>query len=169
MTIYKEVDGPSQEHITGPWFMKVMYNKGEGAIEFHQRLMSELRSNYTAGGTSTPSALCKFFRLYVQYDLGDSGRSAGTELLAQQLQVVVDKWKLKLLGFGSSDTAVGGGDEDALVLSGTYETRGNLGVCPEPASVGGSELSKAERVDKARREAREERALQTAMRRKGKG
>ena len=71
-----------------------------------------------------------------------------------------DRWKHKLPSFTGASTSPD--NEDAHLLLGTYETRGNVGMCPELTVWLGQELGKEANVSKERRKAREERALALA-------
>ena len=71
-----------------------------------------------------------------------------------------DRWKHKLLSFAGNSGCPD--NEDAHLLLGTYETQGNLGICPKLTQWLGQELGKEASVSKERRKAREERALAPA-------
>ena len=58
-------------------------------------------------------------------------------------------------------------EDDSYLLLGTHESRGNVGMSPELLAFLGTELNKQAMVDKERRKAREERALQLTDKKKG--
>ena len=143
--------------------MRFMYSNGGTPTSFHQRYLAETRLDYSAGGISEHGVLCKFFEIATMFDFIDVGRSAACELLARKIQIIHDRWKHKSPSFaaGGNNSGI---DDDSFLLLGTYETRGNVGICPELVTHLGIEIGKQASVDKERRKAREERALQVTDR-----
>lgn len=101
-------------------------------------------------------AWCKFFEIPFCYDMVNAGKLAGAEIGARKIQMIHDKWKHKLPRLNANTDA---GDDDTHLLTGTFETRGNLGMAPSLQKWLGDELAKESMAAKERRKAREERAL----------
>jgi hypothetical protein len=152
-----DTDYPLAGPVTGPWIIKFMWQNGGGPMAFHHRFMSDTRLDYSAGGMSEHSTLCKCLEIAITYDHFDIGRSAAVELISRKLQLIHDKWKHKLPNINSTSTSCV--DDESFFLLGTHETRGNIGVSPELTAWLGGELGKLSSVDKEHRKAREERAL----------
>jgi hypothetical protein len=152
-------DSPLSGPCTAPWLVRHMLNHGGSPMAFHQKFMSETRLDYTAHGLSDHLVGCKFLDLLMTYDQIDPGRSVAAELICRRLQMCHDRWRHKMPNFNAGSA---GGDEDAHLLLGTYETRSNVGISPELTAWLGNELGKEANVAKERRKAREERALALA-------
>ena len=153
----KVEDSPVSGPATVKWLMKFMAKNGGSPTSYHTRWMSESRLDYSAGGTAEHQSLCNAFETLICVDQVDPSKLAACELMARKIQIIHEKWKAKLpsLASGPKD----GGDDDSHLLLGTYETRGNLAVCPALTRWLGEELSREALANKERRKAREERAL----------
>ena len=84
------------------------------------------------------------------------GEFAVAEIGARKIQMIHDKWKHRLPRLSANTDA---GDDDTHLLTGTFETQGNLGMAPSLRKWLGDELAKESMAAKERRKAHEERAM----------
>ncbi len=93
---------------------------------------------------------------FATYDQIDIGRSAGVDLMCRKLQIIREKWRHKLPSFSGASGGSGGKgiEDDSYLLLGTYETRGNIAVCPALQKWAGEEATKEALAQKERRKAR---------------
>ena len=99
---------------------------------------------------------CRFFDTAVSYDFLDCGKLACMEVGARRVQMIFDKWKHKLPQYTSTGNEL---QDDAHLLLGTGETRGNVAMMPDLVAWLGGELAKEALAQKERRKAREARVL----------
>lgn len=156
---YNPDDWPVLRPKTCVWLLTHFYRNGGGPMGFHHRWMSECRLEYTAAGTQEHLAWCRFFEILTTYDMIDPGKLASCELGARKLQMIMTSgWRHKLprVGNPDKDSTI---DDDAHLLMGTSENRGNIAMAPSLQKWLGEELGKEALASKERRKAREERAL----------
>ena len=157
-----EVTDPDSP-VSGPpsalWLCKYILGNGGTPLAFHSKFMNECRLDYGANFTLEHLTLCKLLDIFATYDQFDISRSAGIELVCRKLQIIHEKWRHKLPSFSGPANKQGGIDDDAYLMLGTYETRGNIAVCPALQKWIGEEAAKESLAMKERRKAREERTL----------
>ena len=146
------VNGPR----TAGWVLRHMQRVGGTPVGFHNRWMAEVRLDYGAQGCSEHLGWCKFLETAATYDQLNLCGLACVELGVRRLQMISEKWRHKMPSLSGSNNSE---MDDAFLLLGTSETRGNILVAPELQSWLGEQLSKEALASKERRKAREERAL----------
>ena len=159
MTEQTQDDWPIAGPLTLLWLIRFMITLGGTCLGFHQRWMTECKLDYSAAGVLEHQGLCRLLDTAIIYDFLDLPRIAAFEIAARRLQMIHDRWKHKLAQYQPSGTD---GAEDAFLILGTGETRGNLAMAPALTRWLGDELSKEAVANKERRKAREERALAAA-------
>jgi hypothetical protein len=153
-------DWPILGPMTVVWLLTFFYRNGGSAMAYHHRWMTEMRLEYSAGGTQEHMAWCKFFDLLISYDMIDACKLASAEIGARKIQMIHERWKHKSPNLATSSDPKGH-DDDTHLMFGTYETRGNVGISPLLQKWLGDELGKEASASKERRKAREERAFAT--------
>ena len=152
-------DWPISGFLTVVWLLRFMIQRCGACMAFHDRWVTETRLDYSSSGVVEHQGLCRTLDCAVMFDVLDLSRIAAFEIVARRIQMIHDKWKHKLPQYQSlGDT---GGDEAHLLL-GVGETRGQLGIAPSLTRWLGKELGREASVNKERRKAREERALAAA-------
>ena len=101
--------------------------------------MAETCLDYSAQGTDEHMTGCKFLELLASGDRIDAGRLARAELIVRKIQMIHERCERKLLQLTSGNN--NGLDDDVHLLLGTYETRGNVRICPELQKWLGKEVS----------------------------
>ena len=160
--VKEEVEPPISGPSTFVWLMRHMYNNGVCPTAFHSRWLSEIRLDYSAAGVSEHQCWCRFFEIMLCHDMIDGSRLTSAELGARKIQMIHDRWKHKMPAFAPQASGTPGAEDDAHLLLGTHETRGNLGVAPALVKWMGEELGREALAQKERRKAREERGLAAA-------
>ena len=153
-------DWPILGPMTVVWLLTFFYRNGGSAMAYHHRWMTEMRLEYSAGGTQEHMAWCKFFDLLISYDMIDACKLASAEIGARKIQMIHERWKHKSPNLATNSDPKGH-DDDTHLMFGTYETRGNVGISPLLQKWLGDELGKEASASKERRKAREERAFAT--------
>ena len=161
MTERSQDNWPIARLLTILWLIRLTITLGGTCLGFHRRWMTECKLDYGTAGVLGLLGRCRLLDIAMAYGFLDLPRVAALEAATRRLQMIHDRWKHKLAQYQPSGTD---GAEDAFLILGTGETRGNLAMAPALTHWLGNEFSKEAAANKDRRKAREERALAAARR-----